>query len=123
MTKVVFEMCYLTANSRKIGMPMIAIYSKDEEYVQPQHLAKHLLDIERLTDLYFILWRNTKDPRYREYAWEYVKMLYGHSGTGYGYPDLENVSVVPAVKRVVQQTQLLSATLKYLYLIFSPDDL
>ena len=72
---------------------------------------------------YFILWRTTHDPKYREWGWEAVEALEAHcripSG---GYSGLKNVND-PNSHDDVQQSFFLAETLKYLYLLFSDDRL
>jgi len=72
---------------------------------------------------YFILWRTTHDPKYREWGWEAVEALEAHcripSG---GYSGLRNVND-PNSHDDIQQSFFLAETLKYLYLLFSDDRL
>ena len=72
---------------------------------------------------YFILWRLTRDHKYRDYAWEYAQAIYDNCRTENGYSALKDVTHKPAPKSNYQNAQFLSATLKYLYLIFSEDEL
>lgn len=72
---------------------------------------------------YFVLWRLTHDNRYREYAWKATQALYRHCRTGNGYSGIYNVMTNPADKDNTQQSFFLAETLKYLYLIFSNDNL
>jgi len=74
-------------------------------------------------EAYFVLWRLTKDQRYREWAWEAVQALEKYCRVEHGYTGLKNVYKVNGPKDGVQQSFLFAETLKYLYLIFSDDDL
>lgn len=56
----------------------------------------------QLAESYFTLWRLTHQLKYRDYAWELAQALSSSK---------------------VQSSKTLSKTLKYLYLIFSPDHL
>jgi mannosyl-oligosaccharide alpha-1,2-mannosidase len=74
---------------------------------------------------YFILYRLTKDPKYRDWGWDAAQAIqnYTKAGPGRGYSGLRNVYSDPPVQDDVQQTFFLAETLKYLYLLFSTSDL
>lgn len=72
---------------------------------------------------YFIMWRLTKDPKYREWGWEAVQALEKHCRVPGGYTGLKNVYLDDPPKDDVQQSFFLAETLKYLYLLFSDDSL
>merc|ERR1719158_1824005 len=83
---------------------------------------------------YFILWRLTKDPKYREWGWEAVQALENSCRTDGGYSGIRNVYQVPAEpagsiedvggnKDDVQQSFFLAETLKYLFLLFSDENI
>jgi len=74
---------------------------------------------------YFILYRVTGDRKYRDWAWEAAQAIERHTkaGPGRGYSGIRNVDHAEPTKDDVQQTFFLAETLKYLYLIFSTDDL
>merc|ERR1712038_1117772 len=79
---------------------------------------------------YFIMWRLTKDPKYREWGWEAVQALENSCRTDGGYSGIRNVYQVDhgsasddvgGNKDDVQQSFFLAETLKYLYLLFSDE--
>ena len=72
---------------------------------------------------YFYLWRMTKDNKYREWAWDAVQALEKYCRTKNGYSGINNVYANKPGLDDVQQSFFLAETLKYLYLIFSDDDL
>jgi len=72
---------------------------------------------------YFYLWRLTHDQKYREWGWEAVQALERHCRSEGGYSGLKNVYSADGAKDDVQQSFFLAETLKYLYLLFSDDDL
>jgi len=74
---------------------------------------------------YFILYRITGDRKYRDWAWDAAQAIESlcKAGPGRGYSGLRNVYAINPVQDDVQQTFFLAETLKYLYLIFSTDDL
>ncbi|XP_029306716.1 LOW QUALITY PROTEIN: mannosyl-oligosaccharide 1,2-alpha-mannosidase IA [Cottoperca gobio] len=88
----------------------------------------------RLSDRYYILrpeviesymymWRLTHDPKYREWGWEAVEALEQHCRVEFGFSGIRDVYTMTASHDNMQQSFFLSETLKYLYLLFSDDDL
>lgn len=72
---------------------------------------------------YFVMWRLTKDPKYREWGWEAVQALEKYCRVPGGFTGLHNVYLVDPPQDDVQQSYFFAETLKYLYLLFSDDDL
>merc|ERR1711962_1275281 len=70
---------------------------------------------------YFILWRLTKDQKYRDWGWEAVQALDNSCRTEGGYSGVRNVYQVGGNKDDVQQSFFLAETLKYLFLLFSDE--
>ncbi|KAM4567468.1 mannosyl-oligosaccharide 1,2-alpha-mannosidase IA [Fundulus diaphanus] len=88
----------------------------------------------RLSDRYYILrpeviesymymWRLTHDPKYRDWGWEAVEALEQHCRVEFGFSGIRDVYTMTASHDNMQQSFFLSETLKYLYLLFSDDDL
>uniref|UniRef100_A0A6Q2XLX4 alpha-1,2-Mannosidase n=1 Tax=Esox lucius TaxID=8010 RepID=A0A6Q2XLX4_ESOLU len=88
----------------------------------------------RLSDRYYILrpeviesymymWRLTHDPKYREWGWEAVEALEQHCRVEAGFSGIRDVYAQTVSHDNMQQSFFLSETLKYLYLLFSDDDL
>jgi mannosyl-oligosaccharide alpha-1,2-mannosidase len=88
----------------------------------------------------FILWRITGDVKYREWGWTIFQAFekWGKVGNGGGYTSLDDVTQIPPPKRdsmesfwlvTPKQNRLCvcvdfqAETLKYLYLLFGPDDI
>ncbi|CAG5099194.1 Oidioi.mRNA.OKI2018_I69.XSR.g16333.t1.cds [Oikopleura dioica] len=76
-----------------------------------------------VVESYFYMWRYTKDQKYREWAWDAVQALEEHCRAEFGFSGIKNVNQAPSTKDDLQQSFFLAETLKYLYLIFSDDDL
>lgn len=72
---------------------------------------------------YFVMWRLTKDPKYREWGWEAVQALEKYCRVPGGFTGLHNVYLIDPPQDDVQQSYFFAETLKYLYLLFSDDDL
>merc|ERR1719270_53276 len=84
---------------------------------------KKFIQRPEVVESYFILWRLTKDTKYRDWGWEVVEALDKHTKTDAGYAGIKDVYKIPAVKDDAQQSFFLAETLKYLYLLFSDDKL
>ena len=76
-----------------------------------------------VVESYFVLWRLTHDPKYRQWGWEAVQALEKHCRVDGGYTGLKNVYSDEPTQDDVQQSFFLAETLKYLYLLFSDDEL
>jgi len=76
-----------------------------------------------VVESYFYLWRITKEQKYRDWAWEAAQAIEEHCRSVYGYSGLRNVDSLSPQKDDLQRSFFLAETLKYLYLIFSEDDL
>lgn len=73
-----------------------------------------------LAESYFLLYRRTGDPRYREWAWSYAQALhrYARSPNG-GFSQIASTKrELPPPRTNYQPPHLMAATLKYLYLTF-----
>jgi mannosyl-oligosaccharide alpha-1,2-mannosidase len=70
---------------------------------------------------YFVLYRLTRDPKYRDWGWSAAQAIqkYSQAGPGRGFSGLNNVDSLNPVQDDSQQTFFLAETLKYLYLLFS----
>ncbi|XP_052435429.1 mannosyl-oligosaccharide 1,2-alpha-mannosidase IA isoform X1 [Carassius gibelio] len=88
----------------------------------------------RMSDRYYILrpeviesymymWRLTHDPKYRQWGWEAVEALEKHCRVDAGFSGIRDVYASTVSHDNMQQSFFLSETLKYLYLLFSDDDL
>jgi mannosyl-oligosaccharide alpha-1,2-mannosidase len=76
-----------------------------------------------LVESLFYLWRFTHDPIYREWGWEVFEAIEKHCRVENGYVGLHDVRNPHSSADDFQQSFFLSETLKYLYLLFSPDHL
>jgi mannosyl-oligosaccharide alpha-1,2-mannosidase len=72
---------------------------------------------------YFVMWRLTHDQKYRDWGWEAIQALETHCKAPGGYSGIKNVYQANVLKDDVQQSFFLAETLKYLYLLFSDDEL
>merc|ERR1712000_305156 len=105
----------------KIG-PETFEFHGNNEFIIPSNSAYYILRPE-VVESYFVLWRTTHDPKYRDWAWEAFQAIQKHCKVDGGYSGIQNVDSVPVQHDDTQQSFFLAETLKYLYLIFSDDSL
>ena len=91
-----------------------------DELINPSDRS-YLLRPETV-ESYFVLWRLTKDLKYREWGWQVVQALELNCKVEGGYSGLRNVNTYQSYDDA-QQSFFLAETLKYLYLLFSNDSL
>uniref|UniRef100_A0A7E4VWN9 alpha-1,2-Mannosidase n=1 Tax=Panagrellus redivivus TaxID=6233 RepID=A0A7E4VWN9_PANRE len=104
----------------KIG-PESFRFTTDAEAVAIRSTEKYYILRPEVVEGWFYLWRVTKDEKYREWAWAAIEAIEKHCRSPAGYSGIRDVYQVPAEQDDVQQSFLLSETLKYLYLIFADD--
>eukprot|EP00249_Psilotum_nudum_P017275 c26246_g1_i1 orf=480-2450(-) len=84
-----------------------------------KRLDRHNLLRPETVESLFILYRITRDSKYRQWGWEIFQAFETHSKVnGGGYACIDDVTVLPAPKRDKMETFFLGETLKYLYLLF-----
>jgi mannosyl-oligosaccharide alpha-1,2-mannosidase len=83
---------------------------------------KHYIQRPEVVEGWFYLWRVTKEQKYRDWCWDAVLAIEKYCRTDGGYAGIRNVYDVDTAKDDVQQSYFLAETLKYLYLVFTPDD-
>ncbi|CAH8655403.1 unnamed protein product [Heterobilharzia americana] len=110
------------ATSLDLG-PEIFSFTEESSAIAISKSHKHYLLRPETVESYFYLWRLTKDPKYRNWAWDVVQALDNYARTDAGFSGIEDVYSSRPVHDDVQQSYFLAETLKYLYLIFSEDTL
>ncbi|XP_004450539.2 mannosyl-oligosaccharide 1,2-alpha-mannosidase IA [Dasypus novemcinctus] len=93
------------------------------EAIATRQNEKYYILRPEVVETYMYMWRLTHDPKYRKWAWEAVEALESHCRVNGGYSGLRDVYLRHESYDDVQQSFFLAETLKYLYLIFSDDDL
>ncbi|KAJ9083519.1 hypothetical protein DSO57_1033961 [Entomophthora muscae] len=120
------EACWYTYTMNPTGLAAeISVFNTlktktKDAFVKPAD-THNLLRPETIESL-FILWRITKDPKYREWGWEMFLSFEQHTKVEHGYVALSDATVIPPVQRGKMETFFLAETLKYFYLLFSADD-
>ncbi|KAG0133549.1 glycoside hydrolase [Tuber indicum] len=87
----------------------------------------HNLQRPETVESLFVMWRITGDEIYREWGWKIFEAFLEHTAVGEGAKDgftsLDNVNEIPPKQRDNMESFWLAETLKYLYLLFSPNDI
>ncbi|GBE87562.1 Mannosyl-oligosaccharide 1,2-alpha-mannosidase [Sparassis crispa] len=72
---------------------------------------------------FYILWRTTGDRRWRERGWAVFEAIEREAKTPSGYASLSSVEDSPAPKKNEMPSFFMAETLKYLYLLFTDEEL
>ncbi|KAI3824542.1 hypothetical protein L1987_06005 [Smallanthus sonchifolius] len=100
--------------------------NKTSDYIHDiviKHADRHNLLRPETVESLFILYRITEDSKYREWGWSIFEAFekYTKVDSG-GYTSLDDVTVLPPRRRDKMETFFLGETLKYLYLLFSENN-
>ncbi|KAH7171047.1 glycoside hydrolase family 47 protein [Dactylonectria macrodidyma] len=84
----------------------------------------HNLQRPETVESLFYMWRITGDIQYREWGWDMFKSFANHTAVKNqgGFTSLSNADVVPPKVKDNMESFWLAETLKYMYLLFSSDD-
>ncbi|KAK1835619.1 putative mannosyl-oligosaccharide-alpha-mannosidase [Podospora conica] len=98
-----------------------AEWRKDFE-VKP--MDAHNLQRPETVESLFYMWRITGEAKYRDWGWEMFRSFVNYTAVddGGGFTSLGNANVVPPEVRDNMESFWLAETLKYFYLLFSPDE-
>ncbi|KAF8543559.1 glycoside hydrolase [Trichophaea hybrida] len=115
------EIAWFNADPPENGVKEITDYKKDI-IIKPRDA--HNLQRPETVESLFVMWRLTGDEIYREWGWKIFESFVKHAKVPEGgYTSLDDVTTVPPKKRDNMESFWLAETLKYLYLLFSRDDL
>ncbi|XP_063299550.1 mannosyl-oligosaccharide 1,2-alpha-mannosidase IA [Pelobates fuscus] len=93
------------------------------EAIATRQNEKYYILRPEVIETYLYMWRFTHDPKYRQWGWEAVQALEKNCRVEAGYSGVRDVYAANPSHDDVQQSFFLAETLKYLYLLFSDDDL
>ncbi|MCJ1307798.1 mannosyl-oligosaccharide alpha-1,2-mannosidase [Agyrium rufum] len=90
-----------------------------------KHQDAHNLQRPETVESLFYMWRITGDSMYREWGWEMFQAFVKHTSVegGAGFTSLNNANTIPPQVKDNMESFWLAETLKYFYLLFSPNDL
>ncbi|XP_074660348.1 mannosyl-oligosaccharide 1,2-alpha-mannosidase IA-like [Tubulanus polymorphus] len=98
-------------------------FNANSEAVATRGNQKYYILRPETVEAYYYMYRLTKDKKYQDWGWDVVQALEKHCRTDVGYSGIRDVYNPHPPKDDVQQSFFLAETLKYLYLLFSEDDL
>lgn len=109
-------------STTKLG-PEAFRFNGAKDAVATQQNEKYYILRPEVVETYFVMWRLTKDPKYRQWGWEAVQAIEKNCQVANGFSGIRDVYASSPTRDDVQQSFFLAETLKYLYLLFSEDDL
>ncbi|XRB17471.1 glycosyl hydrolase family 47 protein [Pseudoscourfieldia marina] len=116
------EFCYNLYAKQPSGLaPEYSTISNSPEVEVQPFEAKYVLRPETVESL-FLLWRMTKDVKYRDWGWNIFQAIEKNCRHTVGYAGLLDVRLLNPQKDDAMQSFFLAETLKYMYLLFSDDD-
>ncbi|XP_063999053.1 mannosyl-oligosaccharide 1,2-alpha-mannosidase IB isoform X1 [Pogoniulus pusillus] len=93
------------------------------EAVAVRQNEKYYILRPEVIETYWYMWRFTHDPKYRQWGWEATQAIEKYCRVSGGFSGVKDVYSSSPTYDDVQQSFFLAETLKYLYLLFSNDDL
>ncbi|XP_052851611.1 mannosyl-oligosaccharide alpha-1,2-mannosidase IA [Drosophila gunungcola] len=108
-------------SSTRLGPEVFAFTEEAQKNIEPLQRNFYMLRPE-VVESYLVLWRLTHDPKYRIWGREIVMAIEQYCRTPNGFTGIMDVNNRSAEPDDVQRTFFLGATLKYLFLLFSDDD-
>ncbi|KAF6825682.1 Mannosyl-oligosaccharide 1,2-alpha-mannosidase 1 [Colletotrichum plurivorum] len=108
---------------RPLRAPSNTVSEWEKDFIVQPRGAHNLQSPETVESL-FMMYRITGDSTYRERGWKIFEAFREHTRApdGEGYTSLDDVQTVPPPMRDSLESSWLAETLKYLYLLFSPED-
>lgn len=118
------ETCYNFWHKMPTGIaPELVNFRTGQDFV-PGDNAKHYLLRPETVESLFVLWRTTGDPKFQDWGWEIWQSIEKWCKTPNGFAGIRDVTNTNHVQHDdTQQSFFFAETLKYLYLLFSPNDL
>ena len=95
---------------------------RSDYVIKPQD--SHNLQRPETVESLFYMWRITGDEMYREWGWEMFTSFVKYTALedGSGFTSLSTTTEIPPATRDNMESFWLAETLKYFYLLFSPND-
>jgi mannosyl-oligosaccharide alpha-1,2-mannosidase len=121
LAKDIAHTCWLMFNTTATGLaPEIATFVESDDKEVVTQAPHNLLRPETMETLFY-LWRRTHDDMYRERAWRIFQSWNTHARVQYGFSGINDVNQVPPQHNNRQESFFFAETLKYAFLIFSPE--
>ena len=116
------ETCHkmYSSTASGLGAEILSFEPHTDEFLSQD--ASYILRPETLESM-FLLWRKTKNPKYRDWAWDMFLAIERNCKTTYGYSGVTNVDMRRGgALDDRMESFFIAETIKYLFLIFSDDD-
>ncbi|KAI1761615.1 glycoside hydrolase family 47 protein [Hypoxylon sp. FL1150] len=112
-----------TPGNRPLAPTKNSLASWRKDYIV-KPLDAHNLQRPETVESLFMMWRVTEDPLYREWGWKIFNAFEKHTKLSQrqGYTSVNDVNAIPPPQRDNMESFWLAETLKYLYLLFSPNN-
>ena len=116
------ETCYQFFKRMPSGIAPELVHFRDGSDFVPG--ASYYILRPETVESFFYMWRSTHDQKYRDWGWEVFQSIEKHCKVPNdgGYAGLKNVMTEHPVQDDLMQSFFLAETLKYLFLLFSPDN-
>ncbi|PIK39368.1 putative mannosyl-oligosaccharide 1,2-alpha-mannosidase IB-like [Apostichopus japonicus] len=108
-------------SATKLGPEAFRFEGHGEAVAMRQNEKYYILRPETI-ESYFVMWRLTKDQKYRDWGWQAVEAIEKNCRVDAGFSGVKDVYASRVVHDDVQQSFFLAETLKYLYLLYSDED-
>lgn len=99
-----------------------AVPVQGEEDTEYEIRDKRYLLRPETIESFYVLWRTTGEPRWRERGWALFDAIEKHTRTKDAYASVLNVNRIPAPRDDDMPSFFFAETLKYAYLLFTDDD-
>ena len=124
LAEALLHTCYKMYSTQPLGLaPEIVHFNKKQGMFVKSADAHNLLRPETVESL-LILYRITKDEKYRVWGWEIFEAFEKHAKIeGGGYSSIKQVTADTPEYRDKMESFFLGETLKYFFLLFADEDL
>ncbi|KAI7835449.1 hypothetical protein COHA_010654 [Chlorella ohadii] len=116
MTTACFQLYNQTASG--LGAERISF---DDQTGEVQLMDSRYWQRPEVIESIFYMWRATHDRKWRDMGWKMWRAIDSHARWDGGYSGALDVSQLPVQSDDVSQSWFFAETLKYFYLLFSPD--
>jgi len=123
VAKGLAKFCRAMYDRNPTGLATEGVYTDGDKINAENSFGKNYRQRPEAVESWFVLYRITKDPIYREWGHKFLQAIESKTRVHYGYACLYDATVNPPNLENFQQSFFLAETLKYLYLLFSPDDI
>eukprot|EP01118_Nematostelium_gracile_P013748 TRINITY_DN5228_c0_g1_i1.p1 TRINITY_DN5228_c0_g1~~TRINITY_DN5228_c0_g1_i1.p1 ORF type:complete len:557 (+),score=113.11 TRINITY_DN5228_c0_g1_i1:81-1751(+) len=121
--KQITRTCHEMYNRTATGIaPELVRFEGENDFLIPSN-AKHYLLRPETAESFFVMYRLTKDPIYREWGWNIFTHINRYCRTPGGFSGIRDVTTTTVEHDDLQQSFFMAETLKYLYLLFSEESL